>query len=580
MNDRTTKIILAALFFLCLFVFSRGLNTHGIEYRDDEIFYFHSTQEMIQDGNYLSPTYFGENRFQKPILFYWFIIIAYKIFGFSWLAARMPSVVCAGLTVCVTWLLARSVFRENEKAKQVVPFLSCLILITNPMFFRHAKDAVPDMAFNFFIVLALYFAFQFISNAKEKKWRVWFFVACALGFMIKGFAALIVPFLALFLYFTLTKRWKFLGQFRFGQGMLILLAIVLPWFLYMIYRHGSSYLTYMVVEETQNRLLHKTNANPIIGFISSFFQGNLFYLEVIMSYFAPWSPFIFGGIPIAIRNSRQNRQGAQGLLFLVSWFAVVFIFFSIMHFRINHYMLVLTTPFAILVAHFLFEMEYQNQMLGKIINGVKRYFLIFLFTVSLFAFTFLLVFLAEGSPWWLAILLVCYLVILSIMLQSPKTHVQAICLGVFLVMIFSQTTIIREAGIITHSSLSKFAETINQDQGEYVIGVGSHDIHEKEWQVYFDRQIVKAATDDLPETVRRLGNLINNDDVYCLIIEKDFNEVKQSLTFEDFEMVQEELMFRKRMNIDQGFFVALMKLDQATVTGYLKEKVLLLKKKS
>ena len=63
--------------FVCAFLlYSRSLGLHGIEYRDDEIFYYHSTQEMRQTGNYLSPTYFGEDRFQKPILFYWFILIA------------------------------------------------------------------------------------------------------------------------------------------------------------------------------------------------------------------------------------------------------------------------------------------------------------------------------------------------------------------------------------------------------------------------------------------------------------------------------------------------------------------------
>ena len=32
---------------------------------------------MLKTGNYLSPTYFGEDRFQKPILFYWLILAAY-----------------------------------------------------------------------------------------------------------------------------------------------------------------------------------------------------------------------------------------------------------------------------------------------------------------------------------------------------------------------------------------------------------------------------------------------------------------------------------------------------------------------
>ena len=77
-----SKILLVFLFFASMIFFMRDLSFQGIEYRDDEIFYFASTQEMMKSGNLLSPTYFGENRFQKPILFYWSIIAKNKIIEF------------------------------------------------------------------------------------------------------------------------------------------------------------------------------------------------------------------------------------------------------------------------------------------------------------------------------------------------------------------------------------------------------------------------------------------------------------------------------------------------------------------
>jgi len=173
------------LFFIGLFVYTRGLNNHGFEYRDDEIFYFKSTQEMVNTGNYLSPTYFGEDRFQKPILFYWLIIFSYKIFGLNWFAARFVSSVFAALSICTTFFIAKDLFSNKRIAT-----LSAFILMTIPMFYRHAKNAVPDMALNYFIILAIYCAIRFVQNPQKQKYSILFFLSCGLGFMIKGFAAL------------------------------------------------------------------------------------------------------------------------------------------------------------------------------------------------------------------------------------------------------------------------------------------------------------------------------------------------------------------------------------------------------
>src|SRR5436190_22672243 len=68
--SRDWKIILG-LFLFTILVLIQGLNLHGVEYRDDEVFYYKSTQEMMHSGDILSPKYLGENRWQKPILFYW-----------------------------------------------------------------------------------------------------------------------------------------------------------------------------------------------------------------------------------------------------------------------------------------------------------------------------------------------------------------------------------------------------------------------------------------------------------------------------------------------------------------------------
>ncbi|MBZ0165282.1 MAG: glycosyltransferase family 39 protein, partial [Candidatus Omnitrophica bacterium] len=228
MNPKIKNIVSGIVIFLCgCLLYSNGLNVHGFEFRDDEVFYKKSTQEMVASSDVLSPKYFGDDRFQKPILYYWFILAAYKIFGVSWFAARITSTLFAAGALVLTWLIARTLFNKP------VGYLSVLILMTMPLFFRHAKNAVPDMALNFFVVLAMYFFVRFLNEQHARKYAIGFFLACATGFMVKGFAALLFPYLTVLLYAVWKKEWSVVRDMRFLSGTFIFLAVVLPWFLYM-----------------------------------------------------------------------------------------------------------------------------------------------------------------------------------------------------------------------------------------------------------------------------------------------------------------------------------------------------------
>jgi len=47
----------------------------------DEAVFAQATREMIENNNWLTPTYNGKNRYDKPILFYWLMAASYQVFG-------------------------------------------------------------------------------------------------------------------------------------------------------------------------------------------------------------------------------------------------------------------------------------------------------------------------------------------------------------------------------------------------------------------------------------------------------------------------------------------------------------------
>ena len=157
-----------------------------------------------------------------------------------------------------------------------------------------------------------------------------------------------------------------------------------------------------------------------------------------------------------------------------------------------------------------------------------------------------------------------------------------VVLGLFLVFVLSQTSLLAKAGVTSHTTLQKFADTIHKDkQGEATIGVGSYDIHEKEFQVHFDQKVIKAGASFDGETRWRLGMLFKGSKkVYCLISKKDYDKFLSIYQPDERQIIQSEYMVRKRFHIDKKFFEALLTFDRDTVWSYLLEEVVLVKKEA
>ena len=565
------KIVGAILFAACLFVYSQGISIHGVEYRDDEIFYYQATQEMVRSGNYLSPTYFGSDRFQKPILFYWFVLLSFKVFGSQWFAARLVAVVFAGLTVCFTYRIA-SLFVSQRSA-----LTAAIMLASAPLFLRHAKIVVPDMALNFFIVASIFYALDFVYQGSRRSSRILFFLMSALGFLVKGFAALVIPVGVLLAFLLICGKRDRLRQFHFFKGFLIWLIIVAPWFLYMSAVHGGGYMRYMIVEETAERILGKDQGDLLLLQAKRAVTHLAFYLRTILSYFLPWSlVFVFVLGPL-MRRDNTSSQEREGLILCLIWIVLVLLIFSNMYFTISHYMLVLSTPLSIFVAMGLHKILEQKR--AGYSFWLNAFFALAL-GLGVFAFAFLSVFLAGASRLWLIFFAASYLSLMLIMMERKDVCYSAGILSLFIIGVFSQSALMVKAGVASHGTLQKFAQTIEAGSGENaIIGVGSHDIHEKELQVYFDKELIKAGHSHAGVVRKNLLSLFDHkEEVYCLLTQNDYNEYRDLIDQFQPALLQKEFMVRKRMRLDKGFAIALLSFDAEGVRGYLMEPILLIKK--
>lgn len=333
-----TPAIKIAIFLYCVSLFSFGAWKSVMEFKGDENFYFESSRYMLETGDVITPRYMDEERFQKPILFYWFILFAFKVLGVHWLAARMPSIIFGAFTALLVFAIAETLFK-NRKAAVV----SALFFATTPLCYRYARLAVPDMALVFFETLALYF---FISCYKRKrKIRLMaFFASLGVAFLIKGPVGAVIPLLIVGIFWAFTRE----RLFGFGDilaGVILFGLIVTPWFYMMCGMYPARYAREVFAREIAQRL--SWEGGPC--FVSVYFKGLLFYLSALFTKFFPYSLFMpfafFGGPGVPVRGNAKD-----GRLFLIIWAAAVFLFFTLVPERRTHYLLALAPAVSILTA--------------------------------------------------------------------------------------------------------------------------------------------------------------------------------------------------------------------------------------
>lgn len=138
-NDISVKIL---LFVICAIMFTYNLGS-ALPIIEGERFYFQSVREMFARHDWITPYYQGQFRFQKPILFYWFVSLSYMVFGVSTFAVRFPSALFGMLTVIFTFNIGRRLFDRKTG------LLAAGITATFVIFFMYARHSSPDMALTF-----------------------------------------------------------------------------------------------------------------------------------------------------------------------------------------------------------------------------------------------------------------------------------------------------------------------------------------------------------------------------------------------------------------------------------------------
>jgi len=300
------SLLLAALALLLVF-FRLGA---PLLFDVDEAVFSEASREMLETGDWLTPTYNYENRYDKPVLFYWLQAAAFAVLGTHEFAARLPSAL-AGLGLL---LLVYAFVRRLEGEETA--FWSTLTLLACIEFSAYSHAAVTDMTLTLFLSLAIFSYMASRAETPRFAHVAGFHLGSALAFLTKGLIGVVFPWGVVFLHGLLRRRAGF-RPFLSPAGLLLFAAVGLPWYVLEFRANGMEFFNELIMKHHVSRFLE----------VNSGHSGSLlYYLPVLLLGFFPWVFLLPGALRRAFRRSGEGEGEAGPIAGL--WFVFVVVFFS------------------------------------------------------------------------------------------------------------------------------------------------------------------------------------------------------------------------------------------------------------
>lgn len=358
-----------------------GWNLGSIGLIDEtEPLFAEASRQMFVTGDWITPYFNGETRFDKPALIYWCQAIAYAMIGVNEWAVRLPSAIAAMGVISlafytVQWHLAQKDELEqvtNSTRRYLTALVAAAVMALSPLMIIWGRTGVSDMLLTGCIGSALLCFFLGYAQKKgsgdkrgqerqgensslyalnsqspfPNKWYLASYVLIAGAILTKGPVGIVLPglIIAAFLLY-LGKVREVLQEMRLLVGILIILGLSVPWYALVIWRNGWNFINAFFGYHNLERFTEVVNGHKGPWY---------FYFLVVLLGFAPYSVYL----PAAMvrlkfwqRSHWRTQERSQQLgLFAWFWFVIVFGFFSIAVTKLPSYVLPLMPAAAILAA--------------------------------------------------------------------------------------------------------------------------------------------------------------------------------------------------------------------------------------
>lgn len=329
------------LLLLAALTFFAGLGRGAIT-DSDEAFYAEASREMVASGDWITPYYNYETRFQKPVLYYWLTSATYLVTGPSELGARWWAAMAGLGLVLITAAAGRRWYDETTG------LLAGAMVATNFGYFYIGRMALPDLPLTFCITLSIWAALvaTLESERSPRKFVMLAAIGLGAGFLMKGPVGVIIPLLVIVPILMIERRSIALTPSDIVLGFIVMMAIAMPWYVVMWLKHGNEYLQSFFVGDNYERFATARFNDP---------RPWWFYLPVVAGGMLPWTPLALSWLGPITQFIRRKRDVHAIDLRLLFWAILPLAFYSISVGKQPRYVLPVLPPLAILLASSIVE---------------------------------------------------------------------------------------------------------------------------------------------------------------------------------------------------------------------------------
>lgn len=370
----------AFLIFIILYLLLLGIRPLIMP---DEARYVEIPREMLADHDYVTPRLNGLRYFEKPIMGYWLIAGAMRVFGENNFAARIVPAVSTGLAAVIVILLTVKMTGRRETG-----WYAAAGFLLMPLVFFVGTTCTLDSIFSLFVtatVAAFYCAMEGYLEKKRAKCVLWLLAtgaAAGCAFLVKGFLAFALPVTAVLPWLVwnmveeIVARKKSGGKNEAGFDpvryvkaiftlpwlpFVVALIVIAPWGI-LIHRAQPDFWRYFVIEEHFSRF----GFNGAVKVEHP--HGPFFFVLTLLGGAGEWF-LLAPSVALGFRKIGIKGEDKSWFRFLICWFAGPFLFLSASSGKLPTYILPCFPPLAIMVAAGLFRyFEELKEGKGRLFN--------------------------------------------------------------------------------------------------------------------------------------------------------------------------------------------------------------------
>lgn len=324
----------------------------------DETRYVNMSRDMLALGDWVTPYLNFENFLEKPPLYFWLNVLAYKLFGATGnFVSRFMTASIATFSVLFTYIFSYKIIKSKAYA-----LISSCVLLSSMWFLVLSHIAILDMGFMATSMATIYFAVLALFVEEKNKKFMWYlaYFSMATSVLMKGLIGIIVPVLVVFLAYLFARKIKELFKpLYLIPGVIIFLLVALPWHILIYKAHGSEWVVEYIVKHHFARFLDSSMG---LGRKEPF----VFYLPVVLIGLIPWTMNFVAQIVCAIKSAIKDIKAAKSfkvvlatdtndrkmLLFATIYAISTFLFFSASSTKLPTYALTFFPPLALIIGYF------------------------------------------------------------------------------------------------------------------------------------------------------------------------------------------------------------------------------------